>query len=157
MKIQFIQIDKTDDQWIKDGMEKYIQRLKHYCQLDIQTIEISKSIRAKTQQEQKIEEGKQILKVSEKSDMLILLDEKGKKFSSAQFATYLENMGNRGYRQISFVIGGPYGFSQEVYQKCKEQISLSDMTFSHQMVRVFFLEQVYRAFTILKGEKYHHP
>ena len=156
MKIWLIQIDKTNEKWLIEGTEKYEKRLKHYISFETLTLNAPKALRNKTVEEQKKEEGKMLQKALEKMDLVILLDEKGKSYTSEKFAAYLEKTGNEGKRNIAFVIGGPYGFSEEIYKTAHQKICLSEMTFSHQMVRLFFVEQLYRAYSIIKGEKYHH-
>jgi 23S rRNA (pseudouridine1915-N3)-methyltransferase len=155
MKIKLFAIGKTDEAYLTAGIDKYLQRLKHYVSFELN---ILPDIRqgAKTNSEKlKEEEGKILLKKISASDYVILLDENGRQFSSEEFANNLQKRMNAG-QDLVFLIGGPFGFSEEVYQRANEKISLSKMTFSHQMVRLFFVEQLYRAFTILKGEKYHH-
>ena len=156
MKITLLQIDKTDEKWLNEGIEKYEKRLSHYINFETQTISITKTIRSKSIEEQKKEEGKILIKSLEKFDYIILLDEKGKSYTSENFSKYMEKLGNEARKNVVFVIGGPFGFSEEVCQLAHQKICLSEMTFSHQMVRLFFVEQLYRAFTIIKGEKYHH-
>ncbi|MFL5751918.1 MAG: 23S rRNA (pseudouridine(1915)-N(3))-methyltransferase RlmH, partial [Bacteroidia bacterium] len=130
MKIWLIQIDKTDEKWLIEGIEKYEKRLKHYILFESKTFLIPKSVRSKTVEEQKKEEGKILVKAIEKMDQVFLLDEKGKQHSSAQFAQLLQKSANEGKKNICFVIGGPYGFSEEVYAAIKTKIGLSEMTFS---------------------------
>jgi 23S rRNA (pseudouridine1915-N3)-methyltransferase len=156
MKITLLQIDKTDQKWVDEGFEIYAKRLQHYVQFAITTLVYPKINRNRPVEQQKKDEAALLLKEFQKFDHLILLDENGKNQSSMQFSTYLNKLNLSGKKHIAFVIGGPYGFDVSVYERAKEKISLSEMTFSHQMVRVFFAEQLYRAFTILKGEKYHH-
>jgi 23S rRNA (pseudouridine1915-N3)-methyltransferase len=156
MKITLLQIDKTDQPWVAGGFELYEKRLKHYINFSVQTIVYPKANRNKSFEQQKKEEAALLLKELEKCDYIILLDEKGKSFTSKKFSEQLNKLGLSGRKHICFVIGGPYGFDESIYAKAHEKISLSEMTFSHQMVRVFFVEQLYRAFSILKGEKYHH-
>jgi 23S rRNA (pseudouridine1915-N3)-methyltransferase len=156
MKVWLLQIDKTDEKWLIEGIEKYGKRIEHYISFETVTISVSRSVRSRSIEEQKKEEGVLLLKALEKSDFTILLDEKGKSFTSEQFASFMEKKGNEGRKNIFFVIGGPYGFSEEVYKKADQKICLSEMTFSHQMVRLFFTEQLYRAYSIIRGEKYHH-
>ena len=156
MKIKLIQIDPTDESWIIEGIEKYMKRIERYSKFEIQTLKVSKNIRQKTIPEQKSEEGKLLIKSISDMDYKILLDEKGRSFPSSGFANYLQNLQSYQRKNIVFIIGGPFGFSEEVYKIADDKIQLSEMTFSHQMIRVFFLEQIYRAFTIQKGEKYHH-
>lgn len=156
MKITLLQIDETDDTWVKDGSDKFAKRISRYLKLETKTIKINKSIRQKSIDEQKLFEAKSILNYLLKDDFLILLDENGKSFNSIEFSTYLDDLKLNQRKNLVFLIGGPYGFSEEIYQRSNFQLSLSKMTFSHQMIRVFFLEQLYRACTISRGEKYHH-
>lgn len=156
MKITFLTVGKTEDAYLKEGIEKYVKRLKHYTKLVIIEIDELKNTKALTQDQQKAKEAELILKKILPLDHVILLDEKGKELSSTQFAAYFEKKALGSVPNLVFVVGGPYGFDQSVYERANEKISLSAMTFSHQMVRLFFVEQVYRAFTIIKGEPYHH-
>jgi 23S rRNA (pseudouridine1915-N3)-methyltransferase len=156
MKILLIQIDKTQDSYIAEGIEIYARRLKNYVSLDIQTINVPKSLRQRSVAEQKTGEGKLILGSVQPEDTLVLLDERGKEYTSPGFASFLEQRQNASVKRLVFLIGGPFGFDEKVAARSNFQISLSKMTFSHQMVRLFFTEQLYRAYTILKGEKYHH-
>jgi 23S rRNA (pseudouridine1915-N3)-methyltransferase len=156
MKILLLQIDKTQDSYLLDGMDVYAKRLKNYTQLLIHTISVPKAVRQRSTSEQRTEEGRLILREIQKDDDVILLDEKGREFTSQAFSKLIEQKQNSSVKRLVFVIGGPFGFSQEVYDRALMKLSLSKMTFSHQMVRLFFLEQLYRAYTIIKGEKYHH-
>jgi 23S rRNA (pseudouridine1915-N3)-methyltransferase len=156
MKITLLQIDKTDLKWVEDGFDIYVKRLQHYIQFAVTTLVYPKSNRNRPIEQQKKEEATLLLKEFQKFDHLILLDENGISQTSMQFSSYLNKLNLSGKKHIAFVIGGPYGFDTSIYEKVKDKISLSEMTFSHQMVRVFFAEQLYRACTILKGEKYHH-
>ncbi|MCO4292094.1 23S rRNA (pseudouridine(1915)-N(3))-methyltransferase RlmH [Solitalea sp. MAHUQ-68] len=156
MKITLIQLGKTEDNYIIDGVEKYEKRLKHYVNFSTITIPALKNTKNLTAEEQKKKEADLIFKQLTNTDFVILLDEKGKEFSSVQFADHINKQMNRAVQNLVFIIGGPYGFDTKVYERANEKISLSKMTFSHQMVRLFFVEQIYRAFTILKGEPYHH-
>lgn len=156
MKIELLLTGKTDSAWIKDGAELYINRLKHYTALSIREIPELKKTAGLSISQIKEREGELILKNIKESDYLILLDENGKLFSSEEFAQKIEKATIRGIKCTVFVVGGAYGFSEQVYSRADEKISLSKMTFSHQMVRVIFLEQLYRAYTIIKGEPYHH-
>jgi 23S rRNA (pseudouridine1915-N3)-methyltransferase len=156
MKITLIAIGKTDEAWIQEGINKYVDRLKHYITFNIIIIPDLKNAGKLTQEQQKVEEGKLILQKILNSDHVLLLDEKGKTFSSIDFSGHLQKKMNSGLSHLVFVIGGPFGFSEELYKRAQDKISLSSMTLSHQMIRIFFCEQLYRAFTILKGEKYHH-
>jgi 23S rRNA (pseudouridine1915-N3)-methyltransferase len=156
MKITFITVGKTEDAYLKDGIEKYVKRLKHYTKLELADIPELKNTKALTEEQQKTKEAELILKKVTPQDHLILLDEAGQEFTSVQFANYLNKRAISSVASLVFVVGGPYGFDQSVYQRANDKISLSRMTFSHQMVRLFFVEQLYRAFTIIKGEPYHH-
>jgi 23S rRNA (pseudouridine1915-N3)-methyltransferase len=156
MKITFITVGKTEDAYLKDGIEKYVKRLKHYTKLELGEIPELKNTKALTEDQQKTKEAELILKKVTPNDHLVLLDEAGQEFTSVQFANYLEKRAISSVASLVFVVGGPYGFDQSVYQRANDKISLSRMTFSHQMVRLFFVEQLYRAFTIIKGEPYHH-
>ena len=155
MKIKLITIGKTDEAYLKEGISKYVSRLKHYVDFEtkeLPDVKMGKKLNINLQKEV---EGKEILKLIKKSDFVVLLDEKGKEFNSVGFSQFIQKRMNTGMDLI-FVIGGPFGFSTEVYAQSNMRIALSQMTFSHQMVRLFFIEQIYRSFTILKGEKYHH-
>ncbi len=156
MKIRLISIGKTDEKEIQKLIEKYMKRLQHYVTFQFEIIPDLKNRKNLSIEQQKIEEGKQILQKITPSDITILLDEKGKQFTSVGFAEELQKMFNSGNKQVNFIIGGPYGFAEEVYTAAHKKIALSTMTFSHQMVRIFFVEQVYRAMTIIKNENYHH-
>jgi len=156
MKITLLVVGKTVDKYLIEGLEKYLNRLKHYISFNISVIPELKNTKNLTEAQQKGSEAALILKQIINTDSVILLDEKGKKYSSVQFANYLNKQMIGSVQHIVFVIGGPYGFDESVFKRAQGSISLSDMTFSHQMVRLFFVEQLYRAFTILKGEPYHH-
>lgn len=156
MKIKLLTVGKTDERFIEEGIEKYFKRLKHYINFEIIALPDVKQGSKLNMEKLKEEEGKLILQKIESSDQLILLDEKGKGLTSEEFAGFLQKKMNAGLPALIFVVGGAFGFSEEVYKRANEQLSLSKMTFSHQMVRLFFTEQLYRAFTIIKGEKYHH-
>lgn len=156
MKIKLLAIGKTDDKNLKLLIEKYEARLKRYIKFQIEIIPDIKKAKNLSEQEQKEKEGLLILSKIASTDHLILLDDKGDSFSSIGFSKFLQKKMNSGIKQFVLVIGGPYGFSQEVYQKAQGKLSLSKMTFSHQMIRLFAVEQIYRAFTILKNEPYHH-
>ncbi len=149
-------VGKTDKEWVKDGMEIYISRLKHYIPFSVSEIPELKNTSALSREQIKGREGELILKAVKPADMVILLDEKGKEYSSVEWAGYIQERLVSSGKDIIFVVGGAYGFSEDVYKRCNGKISLSKMTFSHQMVRVIFVEQLYRAFTIIKGEPYHH-
>jgi len=155
MKIVLIAIDKVSSDAINSLIKQYENRLKNYCSFEINAIIVPKSVRNKSIEEQKREEGKLIQMHIKETDFVVLLDENGKELSSVEFSKYLETI-SFSNKRIVFIIGGPYGFSKEIKEKYPNHLSLSKMTFSHEMVRVIFIEQLYRAFTILKGQKYHH-
>jgi 23S rRNA (pseudouridine1915-N3)-methyltransferase len=156
MKITFVTVGKTEDAYLKDGIEKYVKRLKHYTKLEMAEIPELKNTKALTEDQQKVKEAELILKKITPLDHVILLDENGTEFTSVQFANYINKRSITSSANLVFVVGGPYGFDESVYQRANDKISLSRMTFSHQMVRLFFTEQLYRAFSIIKGEPYHH-
>jgi len=156
MQIKLIAIGKTDDKQLLQLIEQYKKRLKHYIKFDLDIIPDIKNVKNLSEKQQKEKEGQLILKKLSPTDILILLDENGKQFTSVAFADYLQKKMNSGIKQLIFAIGGPYGFSETVYQKAQGKVSLSKMTFSHQMIRLFVVEQIYRGFTILKNEPYHH-
>ena len=156
MKITLITVGKTDVKWVKEGLELYAGRLSHYIQFTINEIPELKNASALSRDQIKEKEGDLILGLIRPADDVILLDEHGKEFRSVEFASYIQNKMACSGRNIAFVIGGAYGFSQKVYDRADSKMSLSKMTFSHQMVRTIFAEQLYRAFTIIKGEPYHH-
>ena len=156
MTIKLIAIGKTDNNHLQTLIEDYIKRLNFYIKFAIEIIPDIKNVKNLSESQQKIKEGELILNKLTQTDELILLDENGKQFDSVSFSEYLQKKMNSGIKQLVFVIGGPYGFSDEVYNKANGKISLSKMTFSHQMIRLFFTEQLYRGFTILKNEPYHH-
>lgn len=156
MKIKLLTIGKTDEKYLQSGMDIFTKRIPHYIPFELKIIPDLKNNRNLSEIQQKEKEGELILREINNSDELILLDENGLLNGSVAFARFLEKKMVAGTRQVVFVIGGPYGFSENVYQRANQRISLSPMTFSHQMVRLIFLEQLYRAFTILKGEPYHH-
>ncbi|HLV61966.1 23S rRNA (pseudouridine(1915)-N(3))-methyltransferase RlmH [Galbibacter sp.] len=156
MNIKLIVVGKTDDSHLTELIAQYTKRLSHYVNFSIEIIPDIKQTKNLSESKQKTKEGAQILSKVTPGDTLILLDEKGKQFSSVDFAAQLQKRMNSSIKQLVYVIGGPYGFSEEVYQKSQGKISLSMMTFSHQMIRLFFIEQLYRGFTILRNEPYHH-
>ena len=156
MKITLLTVGKTDMAWVKEGLEMYRSRLVHYIPFAISEIPALKGVASLSRQQIKEKEGERILAVLKPADELILLDERGRKFRSLDFASYLEKKLSAGGRDLVFAIGGAYGFSEEVYSRASGMIALSDMTFSHQMVRTVFAEQLYRAFTIMRGEPYHN-
>ncbi len=156
MNIKLLTIGKTDNKALQSLIDDYSKRLSFYIKFDLEIIPDIKNVKNLSESQQKEKEGELILAKLTSTDQLILLDEKGTTFSSVGFSDYLQKKMNSGAKTIVFVIGGPYGFSDEVYQKAQGKISLSLMTFSHQMVRLFFIEQLYRGFTILRNEPYHH-
>jgi len=156
MKITLIAIGKTEDKYLIEGIDKYLNRLKHYINFSLVIIPDVKNTKNLTEAQQKTKEAELISKQLNNSDIVVLLDEKGKKYSSVQFSQYLNKQMVGSVQNLVFIIGGPYGFDESIHKRANSSISLSDMTFSHQMVRLFFVEQLYRAFTILKNEPYHH-
>jgi 23S rRNA (pseudouridine1915-N3)-methyltransferase len=156
MTIKLITIGKTDNKNLQSLLDDYIKRLSFYIKFSIDIIPDIKNVKNLSEDQQKQKEGELILSKLNGTDVLILLDENGKQFDSVNFSEYLQKHMNSGIKQLVFVIGGPYGFSEEVYNKANGKLSLSKMTFSHQMIRLFFIEQLYRGFTILKNEPYHH-
>jgi len=156
MKIVLLCIGKTSEKYLIDGITQYQNRLKHYADFEMLEILNVKNVKNLSIAELIKKEGVLILKKLHKSDHLVLLDDKGKDFTSSKFSTKLQSWMLSGKKRLIFVIGGAYGFSQDVYNRGDEKISLSKMTFSHQMVRLFFVEQIYRGYTILNNEPYHH-
>jgi len=156
MKITLVCIGKTDDKFIQEGIEKYLNRLKHYITFNIVVLSDVKNVKNMSQAQQMDKEGELFFKHINTTDFVVLLDEKGKEFRSLEFSNYLSQRMVSGVSHMVFLIGGPYGFGTKVRDRANYLISLSKLTFSHQMVRLFFVEQVYRAFTIMKGEPYHH-
>ncbi|MEC7646383.1 MAG: 23S rRNA (pseudouridine(1915)-N(3))-methyltransferase RlmH [Bacteroidota bacterium] len=156
MKIVLFVVGKTNQEYLVEGIAKYQKRLQHYTQFEIFEISNIKNVKNLSNLELMKKEGRLILKQLQPSDYLVLLDDKGKDFTSIKFAKKLQAWMLSGKKRLVFVCGGAYGFSDELYQRQNEKLSLSKMTFSHQMVRLFFVEQVYRAYTILNNEPYHH-
>lgn len=156
MKVKLICIGKTGKKFLEDGENEYMQRVKHYVQIERIEIPDLKNARKLTFEQIKQLEGKEILSKVGSGEQLILLDERGSVLSSVEYANFIQQRFNAGGKALVFVIGGAYGFSTEVYEAAQGKISLSKMTFSHQMIRMIFFEQLYRAMTILKGEPYHH-
>jgi len=156
MKIALLVIGKTDANYLNEGIEEYNKRLQHYIPFEIQIIPDLKKTKNLTIEQQKEKEGELIIKHLQTSDYVVLLDEKGKEFSSVQFSNYIEKKTHTIPKRLVFIIGGPYGFSESIYKLAKEKLSLSKMTLSHQMIRLFIVEQLYRAMTILNNEPYHH-
>ena len=156
MKIILLVVGKTDSGSWSNALDDYMGRLKHYIPFEIEVIPDIKNAKNMTESQQKEQEGLLILKFLQAGDCCVLLDERGKEFTSRLFASYIDKKMHVVPKRLVFVIGGPYGFSDDVYAKAAERISLSKMTFSHQMIRPIFVEQLYRAMTILRGEPYHH-
>ena len=156
MKITLAVVGKTSTGYLKQGIDEYTRRLSHYVPFDIQYIGDAKNTKYLSEAQQKQNEGKSILAFLDKSDFVVLLDEHGKEYSSIEFSKYIQKHMSRGARRVVFIVGGPYGFSPEVYVRASDKISFSKMTFSHEMIRLLFSEQLYRAYTILNHEPYHH-
>ena len=156
MKIKVICVGKTNHNALRDWLPEYQKRLLHYVKLDWAELPELKNTKNLRESVQKEEEGKRVLKQLNPQDILVLLDEKGSQYTSKDFAVFLQKRMNAGTKNLVFVIGGPYGFSTELYERAQHKISLSSMTFSHQMVRIFVAEHLYRAFSILNNEPYHH-
>lgn len=156
MKITLLAIGKTEEKYLIEGIEKYLNRLKHYINFNFIAIPDVKNTKNLTEAQQKSKEAELIQKHIQNLDYVILMDEKGKKYSSVDFAQFINKQMIGSTQHLVFIIGGPYGFDESIYKRANGLISLSDMTFSHQMVRLFFVEQLYRAFSILKNEPYHH-
>ncbi|SKB60662.1 23S rRNA (pseudouridine1915-N3)-methyltransferase [Sphingobacterium nematocida] len=156
MKISLLCIGKTDDKFIQEGIDKYLKRLKHYVSFTIGILPDVKNVKSMSEAQQMDKEGELFFKNLNNTDYVVLLDEKGKEFRSIEFSEYLEQKMVGSVQHVVFLIGGPYGFAPKVKERSNASMSLSKLTFSHQMVRLFFVEQVYRAFSIMKGEPYHH-
>lgn len=156
MNIKLIVVSKTDIPYLQTGVDEYVGRLKHYCDFEMVVIPALKNVGRLNADEVKMKEGELILRQLDKVDQVVLLDEYGKEFTSVGFAEFLQKQMNAGVRTLAFVVGGAFGFSPAVYAAAQSRISMSQMTFNHQMVRLFFLEQLYRAHTILRHEKYHN-
>lgn len=156
MKIILLQVDKTQESYMAEGIENYLHRIKNYLTFEVKTIHVPKTVRQRSQAEQKVEEAKLILAEITAEDHLILLDERGKEYSSMEFSKFIAQKQNASIKRLIFLIGGPFGFDEKIYERANAKLSLSKMTFSHQMIRLFFVEQLYRALSILRGEKYHH-
>jgi len=156
MNIRLIVVGKTDVGYVREGLEEYLGRLKHYVPFSYEEIPALKDQKGASPATIKEREGALILKKIEGVDRVVLLDEKGKEYTSVGFSEYLQKQMNAGVRTLAFVVGGAFGFAPEVYAAATDKLSLSQMTFNHQMVRLFFTEQLYRAFTILRHEPYHN-
>lgn len=156
MKLTLLMVGKTDEKYLQEGIDRYKKRLKHYIDFRLEIIPDLKKGKNMKMSQQKLKEGEFILAKRAPAQEFHLLDEKGKQMTSRQFAAFLQKKMASGIKELVFVIGGPYGFSEEVYEQADSKISLSKMTFSHQLARLLCMEQFYRAFTILKGEPYHN-
>ena len=156
MKIELAVIGKSSIGYLKQGIDEYIKRLKHYVPFEIKYIDDIKNTKNISEDQQKRTEGAKILSLLDKSDFVVLLDEHGKEYTSMQYSSYIQKRMLSGVKKVVFVIGGPYGFSQEVYDRANDKISFSKMTFNHEMIRLIFTEQLYRAYTIINHEPYHH-
>lgn len=156
MKITLLTVGKTDKDWVRQGMDIYASRMKHYFPFFVVEIPELKNVSALSEDQIKTKEGELILKNLRPADDVVLLDERGREYSSMEFAKVLQDKISYTGKDIVFIIGGAYGFSEAVRQRAASRMSLSRMTFSHQMVRAIFIEQLYRAFTIMRGEPYHH-
>lgn len=156
MKIILLAVGKTADRTMADAIENYVKRIKHYTPFEFKILPDVKTGKNVTEDKQKQLEGQQFMTCIQPGDKVVLLDERGKEYSSMEFSSYLGNCLSALQRNLIFIIGGPYGFSPEIYARANEKISLSRMTLTHEMVRLFFTEQIYRAFTIMRGEPYHH-
>lgn len=156
MEIVLLCVGKTDQKELMHLIDRYTQRLSHYTKFSLVLIDDIKNNKSLSQKQQKEAEGKTLQKHLKAGDRIVLLDEGGKQFSSLDFAQWINKQQLSGSKRLIFIVGGPYGFSNELYAMAQQKISLSTMTFSHQMIRLFFVEQLYRAHTILKNEPYHH-
>lgn len=156
MKIELVVVGKTSIGYLKQGIEEYIKRLKHYVPFEIRYIDDIRNTKNISEEQQKQIEGTKILSLLEKSDYVVLLDEHGKEYTSIEYSKYIQKRMLSGAKKVIFVIGGPYGFSQDVYSRANDKISFSKMTFNHEMIRLIFTEQLYRAYTIINHEPYHH-
>ncbi len=156
MKITLLVIGKTGTKYLQDGIELYTKRIGHYIPFELKILPDVKTTKSLTVDRQKSLEGEIFLSAIQPGDVVVLLDERGKEMTSREFSVYLDRKMVTVAKNLIFVIGGPYGFSMEMYDRANEKLSLSKMTFSHEMIRLFFTEQIYRAMTILKGEPYHH-
>lgn len=156
MKIILISVGKTDDRFFSEIIETYKKKTNFYINFEIEMVPDIKNTKKLSEKEQKIQEGSNLIKCFQPTDYIVLLDDKGKQFPSMEFARFIEKKTHTVPKRLVFVVGGPYGFSEEMYALANEKLSLSKMTFTHQMVRLVFVEQLYRAMTILNGEPYHH-
>lgn len=153
MKIVLLAVGKTKEKYLQDGVEEYVKRLTRFATFDVVVVPEGKTTDSNLAKQK---EGDAILAKVDKTDVLVLLDERGKQFTSEKFAAYIDNKASLGTKTLIFAIGGAFGFADKVYDRANEKIALSEMTFSHQMIRLFFTEQLYRAYTIIKGHPYHN-
>ncbi len=156
MKITLLAIGKTGTKYLQEGIEQYNKRIGHYVPFEFKILPDVKTTKSLTTEKQKEMEGDIFMSAIQTGDVVVLLDERGKEMTSREFANYLDKKMVTVAKNLIFIIGGPYGFSKAMYDRANEKLSLSKMTFSHEMIRLFFIEQIYRAMTILKGEPYHH-
>jgi 23S rRNA (pseudouridine1915-N3)-methyltransferase len=156
MKVSVINLGLTQETYLKEGIAIFEKRIKHYISFEMTYLNEARKLKNQPEKLQKESEGKIILSALEKIDHPVLLDVTGQQYDSESFSRFMQQSMNKGTRHLGFIIGGPYGFSDDVYIAVRERMSISAMTFSHQMIRLIFLEQLYRAFTIIKGEPYHH-
>ncbi len=156
MKIVVIAVGKTTTDYIARGIDEFLRRANRYVGVELLVIPDVRPSKAQSEESQKQQEGRSILAALQPGDIVTLLDERGKEMGSREFSAMIERRMVQGIKRLVFVIGGPYGFSKEVYDRADDKLSLSRMTFTHEMVRLFFMEQVYRAMTIMRGEPYHH-
>lgn len=156
MKITLLLVGKTSDDFIQKGMDNYLKRMKRYISFSVEMIPALKNAKSLSKDQIKDKEGQLILSKISETDFLLLLDENGKEMSSVGFSKYLKKMMLQSVKNLVFVVGGAYGFSPEVYERGNSKLSISQMTFSHQIIRLIFMEQIYRAFTIINNEPYHH-
>ena len=156
MKIELFVVGKTNHNYLSPGIEDYLKRINRYIQFSIRCISDAKNTKNLSQQQQKNAEGQNILVAIDNSDYVVLLDEHGKEYKSIEFASLIDKKMQTVAKRLVFVVGGPYGFSEDVYKRANEKISLSKMTFPHDLIRLIFVEQLYRAFSFLNHEPYHH-
>lgn len=156
MKITLLVIGKTSSSYLRDGIDNYTRRIGYYVPFDLKILPDIKNTKSLTEERQKVLEGEAFMSIMRPGDYVVLLDERGREMTSRQFSDFISEKMTRLPGQLFFVIGGPYGFSEDMYRRANDKLSLSRMTFSHEMVRLFFVEQIYRAMTILRGEPYHH-
>lgn len=156
MKIVIVAVGKTATGYVADGVEEFLKRANRYVGVELNVIPDVKASKTLTEDSQKQQEGKAILAALQPGDVVTLLDERGKQLTSREFSGLIERRMIQGIKRLVFIIGGPYGFSKEVYERADDKLSLSRMTFTHEMIRLFFAEQIYRAMTIMRGEPYHH-